>query len=607
MMQIEKNALKKYSVCTSGLTDSVALTATEAIKKYVYAVTGVKLSDGESERKILLKADENLDSPHVDGFIIDTDGNDVTITGKTQRAVVYAAFAFAEECLGVKFLTADCEIVPVKDCITVKKYVYEPLFEMRTYLVGDTFQESADQDFMSKVRVKDVYTVPDDAHGGKIEVYGRNVSHNFHFYVPYEKYGKTHPEFYRHIVVNDKEMTTVDITNGLNEDGSLNESMSESVAKSVIDEMYKDVEAHPEVITFMLTQEDGPEYFDDENNRRLEAKYKRSGLLVRFCNAIIRAVNERAKKNLGRTVKLMTFAYDYAKEAPVKTENGKIVPIDDSVIADENLIIQFALFSNALYSYFDVRQTDVVRITSEWRVVAKDFWFWAYDIAFNNFFGYYDSFKNIDDNVKNFREYGITYLCVQGSNDSCKSWQCNMRAYAYRQIMNGNKLSANRLIDEYIDGYYSVAADSVKEFMRIFSDNYVQKAAEGNEIGFSTFGNFTNGENNPYDMLEKAVKTLEDGEAKIKARFVGEEREKYLKRIAGIKVTPLDLIYLNYYYYFPEGNETDRLAMRAEFVATARYAEIDRAREDYSLDRYVAFTETEVKIPDEYQVKKDVG
>lgn len=596
-MQIDKRALKNYSVCASGLTESVARTAVGAIKKYVLAVTGVELSDGAGERQILLEANSKLETPHVDGFIIDVDGNNIKIIGRTQRAVVYAAFAFAEECLGVRFLTADCEIIPKKEFITVDKYVYEPLFEMRTYLVGDTFQDLADQDFMAKVRIKDVYTVPDDAHGGEIEVYGRNVSHNFHFYVPYEKYGKTHPEFYRNIVVNGEKTTTVDITNGLNDDGTLNEDMPESVVKAVIDEMYNDVVSRPEVKTFMLTQEDGSEYFDDDNNRRLAAKYKRSGLLVRFCNAVIRAVNARAKKNLGRTVKLMTFAYDYAKEAPVKTENGKVTPVDDSVIADENLIIQFALFSNAARPYFDAKQTDIVRITSEWRVVAKEFWFWAYDVAFNNFFGYYDSFQNIDDNVKNFRDYGITYLCVQGSNDSRKSWQCNMRAYAYRQIMNGNKQPANRLIDEYIDGYYSVAADNVREFMRLFSDNYVAKLADGEDVKFETFGNFTNGEYNPYPMLVSAIKTLEDGAEKINAAFSGEEREKYLKRLAAVKVTPLDLIYLNYYYYFPRGNEADRASKREEFIATARYAEIDAARENYSLDRYVAFTETEVKIP----------
>ncbi len=597
MLTIDNQTLKQYSVRAEKLTGAVEKKATETIKKYIFAVTGVRLSD-EGEYKILIKVDEDLDSSHVDGFIIDTQGNDITITGKTQLAIVYAAFAFAEECLGVKFLTADCEIIPKKDIVKVERYVYEPLFEMKTYLVGDTFQSLADQDFMAKVRIKDVYTEADDAHGGKTEVYGRNVSHNFHYYVPYEKYGDTHPEFYRHIVVNDEKMTTIDITNGLCEDGTVNEKMPESVVKAVIDEMYKDVVTHPDVTTFMLTQEDGSDYFDDENNRRLSAKYKRSGLLVRFCNAVIRGVNERAKKNLGKTVKLMTFAYDYTKDAPVKRENGKIVPIDESVVADENLVIQFALFSNAAYHYLDVRQEEIVKTTCEWRYIAKEFWFWAYDIAFNNYFGYYDSFKNIDANVKDFKSYGISYLCMQGSNDSRKNWHCNMRAYAYRQLMNGSKKSANRLIDEYIDGYYSVAADNVREFMRLFSDNYAKKLADGEDVKFTTFGSFTNGENNPYEMLQKAIKAIEDGEIKIKERFAGNERDVYLRRLAGVKVTPLDLIYLNYYSYFPNGSEEDRARKREEFVLAAEYAGIDRTRENYSLDRYVAFTETEVKIPD---------
>ena len=164
--------------------------------------------------------------------------------------------------------------------------------------------------------------------------------------------------------------------------------------------------------------------------------------------------------------------------------------------------------------------------------------------------------------------------------------------------MNGSKKSADRLIDEYIDGYYSVAADNVREFMRLFSDNYAKKLADGEDVKFTTFGNFTNGGNNPYEMLQKAIKAIEDGELKIKERFAGNERDVYLKRLAGVKVTPLDLIYLNYYSYFPNGSEEDRARKREEFVLAAEFAGIDRARENYTLDRYVAFTESEVKIPD---------
>lgn len=602
MLTITDEQIKNYSVRTAGLLPNPRRVAVNAIKNYVFAALGVHMSDGEEENYILLKVCPDFDTPFADGFIMKPNGKNVEIICKTQRAAVYAAFAFAEEYLGVKYLTADCEIVPKLKSFGVFEYEYKPLFDMRTYLVGDTFESLADQDFMAKVRIKDVYTEPDDAHGGKVGVYGRNVSHNFHFYVPFEKYGKSHPEFYRHITVVGEEMTTIDITNGLNEDGTINPDVTESVIKIVVDEMYKDVVSHPEASVFTLTQEDGSDYFDDDNNRRLSAKYKRSGLLVRFCNAVIRAVNERAKRELGKTVKLMTFAYDYAKDAPVKYENGKAVPIDESVVADENLIIQFALFSNAAYDYFDEKQDEeILRAMKEWKTIAKEFWFWAYDIAFNNYFGFYDSFKNIEANVKGFKNYGITYLCMQGSNDSRKNWQCNIRAYAYRQLMNGSKYAVNRLIDEYIDGYYSVAAESVKEVIKLFSDNYAELLKAGKDVRFTTFGNFTNGENNPYNMLLKAVKAIEEGEAAVRAKYDGNEREVYLKRLAAVKTTPLDLLYLNYYYYFPNGNESERAQACENFVSAARYAEIDRAREHYSLERYVDFTESEVKIPVETQ------
>lgn len=608
MLTITNEQLKKYFVNAVGLNEKPRRVAVSAIKNYLYAVTGVAVEEKENERKISLVVDSELDTPHTDGFKILPDGEDVLITGKTQRAVVYASFAFAEECLGVKFLTADCEIVPKKEAFTVKEYSYEPLFDMRTYLVGDTFQQLSNQDFMAKVRIKDLFTEPDEAHGGRVEVYGRNVCHNFHYYVPYEKYGKTHPEFYRHIVVNDENMTTVDITNGLKDDGTLDETKEESVVKSVIDEMYKDVLAFPEVRVFALTQEDGADFFDDDKNRELAAKYKRSGLLVRFCNAVVRGVNERAKKELGKTIKIMTFAYHYTKDAPVKYEDGKILPIDDTVIADENLIMQFALFSNAAHDYFDPEQDEgIEKIMNEWRVIAKEFWFWAYDIAFNDYFAFYDSFKNIDANVKGFKDYGITYMCVQGSNDSAKNWQCNARAYAYRKIMNGSRLPASQLIDEYLDGYYSVAADDVRELINLFSSNYAERASRGEDIRFTTFGNFSNGENNPYEMLVKAIKAIETGEKKITERYDGEEREKYLKRLAGVKTTPLDILYLNYYYYFPQGNETDRAKAREAFVETARFAEIDAAREHYTLKRYVEFTESEVKTEDKKSISQAAG
>lgn len=588
--------IRKYAVKAEG-NDAVFRNAEEILKRYVGKILGSEFSEGcDGDRFFVLSIDKNLPSAHYDGFVIEPQGKNVRICGKTERALIYAVYEFAERFLGAKFLTADCEILPSKTEITVTEYSYEPLFEMRTYLIGDTFGKTANQEHMAKTKVKDVFTPAEQAFGGPAQVYGRNVCHNFHHYVPFEKYGKSHPEFYREIDVVWEKQVTVDITNGLTDDGTIDETIEESVVKSVVSEMYEDVKARPDVSVFVLTQEDGPVYYDNERNRQLAAKYKRSGLLIRFCNAVVREVNRLAQKELGRTVKLSTFAYDYTKDAPVKYENGEILPIDDTVIADENLIVQFALFSNAAYDYFSPCQNEgVLKPMKEWRVVAKEFWFWAYDIAFNNYLAFYDSFKNIDANIKGFREYGLRYLCMQGCQDSRKNWQCNARSYAYRQLMNGSPLSAEELLDEYFAGYYSVAADSVKEFIGIFENNYAKLKADGKDVRFETFGNFSNGENNPYSMLCESIAAIERGEEKISEAYDGAERERYLKRLAAVKLTAYDLIYLNYRYYFPACSEEERVAAREKFIAVANYAELDDARENYTLKQYVDFTESEVR------------
>ena len=79
-----------------------------------------------------------------------------------------------------------------------------------------------------------------------------------HLYCPPEIYGKDHPEFYfahGEDAKIDREDAfgwygsphfTVCLNNGITEDGKLDQSMDVSVAKVVIEELKKDIIAHPD-------------------------------------------------------------------------------------------------------------------------------------------------------------------------------------------------------------------------------------------------------------------------------------------------------------------------------------------------------------------------
>lgn len=591
-MMTDKKALSGYVIVTDGGNECRKYGA-ELLQDYIFKCMGVRL-------KIVFGAPEkgkNFFSVGVYDFVrgevkefdyllLNGDGfRTVPVKGglvfdaKTDRGLLYAVCDFIETAFGVRFLTYNAEYVP--ECrsflMPETEKISVPDIARRTYLIGSVYEPSQDLDFAVKARSVGYFIKIDAKHGGGNGVYGRNNVHNFHFYVPFEVYGNDHPEFYRFMYVNDNIHPTIDLTNGITDDGRLDESMDVSVAKIVIEEMKKDIDAYPDVDVFNFTQEDGPYYYDSDRNRELEKKYGRSGILVRFCNVIVRELNKYVKaKYKYRVIKLLTFAYSYAQKAPVKYVNGKAVPVDDTVIADENLIIQMAFFSNGYYSYFDPHNKELMRQIDDWSAVCGQFWFWAYDINFHRYQYFYDSFHNIGDNMKGFKKIGVQYLLMQGAHECLNEWQCNMRAYVYNKLMWNGEQDADALLKEYRDLYYGPASDTVNRVIEHFHAHYKKLVDEGMDLWFITRGNCEEAAITPLPVLYKAIEIIEEGEELIKASDLpAEQKETYLKRLAQVKVTPVIMIFDKYFEYYPDNSEEDRQAYGRMFRDLCVYSGVD--------------------------------
>ena len=586
--------------------------AAEKLKEYIFKISGVFLNITEEliegnffslGKTSAISDGEYADftaSVKGDGYGIFARGGNVYLTAKTSRGLMYAAYGYVEKYLGARFLTAEAEYIPSCGIVLPDKdFISNPDFAMRTYLVGDTFQEHADFDHIARTGVVDLFTDVDSRHGGQRKVYGRNCNHNFHFYCPFEVYGNEHPEFYRFFYVNATITPTIDITNGITDDGKLDETLDVSVAKIVINEMKKDLETYPDAEVFCFTQEDGPYYFDNEKNRELEKKYKRSGILIRFCNVIVRELNKFLKESgSSRTIKLMTFAYDYAKDAPVRKENGVFVPIDETVKADENLIIQMALFRNGYYGYFSDKQYPHIKDAfDKWFCVAKDFWFWGYDANFHRYLAYYDSIENISDDVRGFKQKGITYLCINGSYETRRIWQSNLRAYIFRKCMWDTSLDCNELADEYLNLYYKDGANAVKSVMNLFHKNNRSAEANGMKVTSESFGFNERPDGNPVEMLYKMLEVIEAGEKAVESSSRNEEeKNELLRRLAEVKATPLMLIYDNYYFYYPNASDEEYQTAKKAFFDNAAHAGIDYVAENWTIKQYAGEAGTSEKF-----------
>lgn len=544
-----------------------------------------------------------------DGFTYLLEKEKAVFLAKTPRGLLYSVVTYLQDDLGFRFYHEDEEYVPSLSSVRMPaERTVNPPFAMRNYLCGKCYDDCWEDGYvspkleeMTKNRVLDVYTRMDDKHGGIAPVYARNISHNFHYYCPYEIYGKEHPEFFQEIMSGDKKMMTIDITNGIkDEDGTLDDSLPISVAKIVIEEMKKDIISHPDCSYFSLTQEDGDEYFDDDHNRLLEKRYKRSGLLIRFCNVVARELRKWAKSALSRDIHLVTFAYAYAKDAPVKEENGKIVPLDPTVLADDGIVIQLALFSNSFYSYFSPKQLpEVSKCMKEWRVIAKRFWFWGYDIDYANYYAYYDTFHTAKENVRGFLDYGIEYLLMQGTHDAERNWQADARSYVYDRLMWNPDLDDKELLDEYLNAYYGPGSSYVSSFISIFHQRFVSLFDKGEDIRLGTWGNENYPTVLPKDLVLRGLEVLKEGENAILSSNQSEEKKaKFVKRISGVMTTPLNTLYLNFDAYYPNGSEKQKKEIKEEFVRRAKLSGETRARETFSIERYLDFVES-----DDYKIR----
>lgn len=537
-----------------------------------------------------------------DGFVLEIAEQAIFLNAKVNRGLIFGVYRFLEIFFGVRFFNIDCEKIPSVDTVDlpIKTIIEKPDFAMRSYLNGKMLEGEGEiyDRYHLKQKMCNEHRHLSEKLGGECPMYGRGGTHNMCKFVPMETYFESHPEFYAVCA----RYTTIDLLNGITEDGKLDETMELSVAKIVIEEMKKDILANPQAVYFQFEQEDSATYKTYEEGTpeaKILEKYGRSGILVRFCNVIARALQKWADEELnGRKIYIVTFAYSYARRPPVIEKDGKLLPIDDTVIAADNLIMRMAFFANSAYHYFDENQVEIKGLIEGWRSVAKRFFFWAYDTDYTTFLWYYPTLRHIKKNVEGFKDLGVEYLMMQSSSAGILEWQGELKCYIYGRLMWDSSLNVNELFDEYLENYFGPAARSVKKSMAIM-ENY-STFVEGvydNYIVDTFRWTYRHADLQNEALLDRVLVILEEGETAIQS-LGGENIELFSSRLANVKVT---------FYHMKLNAVHHRLYQNIEKSGVVRFSE----QEDIPALKKQCFYNVEmdhgvirsVVIPDDVQEK----
>ncbi len=576
-----------YDIVIPATAGAAVVNAAEEIVEYVQESTGVELeirtdADGKGARAYLslgettFLAEEKFDVAYSelgnDGFVMKSSRKNIYVMGNTDRAVLYGAYDFLERFVGVRWFAHDCTYVP--EMTTVPLYEMDlteiPAFPNRVYLSNPLMNNPH---FAAHMRMNDEYLTMPEKYGGAIDLgVQEDAVHNTLYYVfgyqkdktaaidPYmsEDIYKEHPEWF--FVKNNKIYDICYSKVGLTESGEIDQTLENSIVKIATERMKSFILRDSNKIYFMIGQEDYIETCTCATCMLQEGRYKRSGMLVRFVNAIAREIKAWvAEEELNREIKICTFAYYYSQPAPLNKEKE---PLDKTVIPEDNVYVRLApITADNYYSMSDPNQADDVKtMFADWSKITDRFLVWSYHTAYGGYYVYYPTMHHWKEDLQMYASMDTAYVLMQSAYEENEVWTNHMETYVASKMLWNPNLDAETLKQEFMAYYYKGFSEYIDEFIDNMDVRYALNMAgvgipesmrPSSKIG--SMSALLEPQLYSVAFWERQFELLELADKRIDELDISEEEKKiYHVRVAMIRLTPQYMVAVRYDYYYPD-------------------------------------------------------
>lgn len=441
--------LRGWTICTRKDASPSETYAAEELQRLLEASAGLRLevrqNAPESSRQIRVHGSEDA-SLGEEGVRLQVAPDAIVLAGGLPRGVLYAVYEFAEQYLGVRFLTVDHEHIPDASGVSIPcgEHAYATPFAFRWSYYRENSDEPA---FAARLRVN---TVSDEPRlGGRVRQ--QLINHSFHWLVPYDQYGESHPEYYA--VVDGKRDT--ETHGGGPQLCVTNPDIVRIAAGSAI--AYLD--SHPGIKNVSVSQADTNRYCHCE---ACEAVNEREGTPMgsnlQFVNAVAELIEERHPD-----AKVGTLAYWYTRQRP-KTMRPQ-----------HNVQIQLCSIECCTLHAIDDPDCETNRAfcrdMAEWGEVSDDIWVWNYNTNFRFYDLPFPNLRSIGPNVRYFLRNGAKGIFMQANGNGRSGEMCDLRNHLISRMLWNPSLDDRAVCEEFVRLHYGAAADRVLEYVNWLHDN----------------------------------------------------------------------------------------------------------------------------------------
>jgi len=387
----------------------------------------------------LAAPDFSADGLGAEGIIIRSAGDDLILAGGYPRGTLYAVYTFLEEQLGCRWWSSTESTIPKKPTLQVANLDvrYVPVLEYRSPYWFDAF----DGDWAARNKCNGQAHRLDDKRGGR-HIYEGFV-HTFYPLVSPEKYFKDHPEWFSEINgQRTYERAQLCLTN-------------EEMRKELVKNLKERLRNNPAATIASVSQNDWRGNCQCSNCAAIEKEEESpAGLMLRFVNAIA----EDVEKDFPN-VAISTLAYQYTRKPPKLTKPR------------HNVIVQLCSIECSFSKPLSDERNKAFRDDIVgWSKICDRLYIWDYTTNFRHHIMPHPNLRILGPNVKFFADHNVKGIFEQGAYTTNGAEMAELRAWVLAKLLWNPSLDGQKLIDEFIEGYYGPAAPHIKAYLNVTHD-----------------------------------------------------------------------------------------------------------------------------------------
>jgi hypothetical protein len=418
----------------------VEKTAARELSEHLKVVTGAAFQtiaekDVPADGKSLIFVGNTAKAPKkdykFDEILIKMDGGNLILTGHHRRGCLYAVYSFLQDVAGVRWWAPDATFTPKKPTLVVADDLnvsYAPQMISR-----EMYHRDAQPNVFSARMKGNGNLTPE--YGGAVRIV--NFVHSFYIYMPPDKYFTAHPDWYAEVDGKRKhENAQLCLTN---------EEMTRELIKNVLETLRK----NPDAKMIDISQNDWAGFCTCKKCKAIDdAEESHAGTLVLMLNKVAEAVAKEFPDVL-----VESLAYQYTRKPP------------KSVKPRDNVLIRLCTIECSYIQPLDGEQNRTFAADMEgWSKLAKYLFIWDYTTNYTDYLGPHPNLRVLAPNVRYFIKHGVIGLFEEGEGDDF----CELKNWLLMRVMWEPNLDADKLIDEFVRGYYGEAvAPLIKQYWDI--------------------------------------------------------------------------------------------------------------------------------------------